>query len=278
MKNNFKLLWLPPAMMLLVALLALTGCGGSSPAAPSGGGATAAVTLSGTGTSIAGTGFNAVYTASQAGNPVPGTQKSGTGYFFSSCPRDAAGNSATFPCATLYFVYNSATAQVEDVVYIYEPSKNSQTAWGIGGTTAVPGLTLGAQSVTFNNVTLQGYKSTTTSLTLNGTLNLASGGTGSVPAAPTNVRAYHQGVPGEIKIDFDAVTGATSYNLYYATAPGVTKASPKLTSAAPNPSPAQLRWTITNLTSGVTYYFRLTAVNSNGESALSSPEQVVTAP
>jgi len=62
----------------------------------------------------------------------------------------------------------------------------------------------------------------------------------------------------------DNATGASSYNIYYATTPGVIKAAgiriPNVTSPH----------VVTPLTNGTTYYFVVTSVSANGESAVSS--------
>lgn len=80
----------------------------------------------------------------------------------------------------------------------------------------------------------------------------------SPPIAPTNLRATAGN--GKVTVSWDSVTGATSYNIYYGTTAGVTKATgTKLAGAV---SPAD----VIGLTNGTTYYFVVTAVNANGES------------
>ncbi|TGL39020.1 fibronectin type III domain-containing protein [Leptospira perdikensis] len=64
------------------------------------------------------------------------------------------------------------------------------------------------------------------------------------------------------------VTGATSYTVYYSTSPGVTKAS---TSFGPVTNPYT---TITGLTTGTLYYFRVVASNIGWNSAVSSFEAI----
>jgi hypothetical protein len=80
------------------------------------------------------------------------------------------------------------------------------------------------------------------------------------PGAPTNIRA--SAGDNQVTVSWDAVTGATSYNVYYGTATGVTTASTKVTGAT---SPDA----ISGLLNGTTYFFVVTAVNGNGESAVS---------
>jgi fibronectin type 3 domain-containing protein len=80
------------------------------------------------------------------------------------------------------------------------------------------------------------------------------------PDIPANVRA--SAGDNQVTVSWDDVAGATSYNIYYGTTTGVTTASTKVTGAtSPN--------AITGLLNGTTYFFVVTAVNGNGESAVS---------
>jgi hypothetical protein len=81
------------------------------------------------------------------------------------------------------------------------------------------------------------------------------------PYAPTNVTAAAE--VGQVRVSWTASAGATSYQVYYDTAPGVTQASPYKVSGAVSPQ------VISSLTNGDTYYFVVTASNANGESATS---------
>ncbi|MDA8428547.1 MAG: fibronectin type III domain-containing protein [Geobacteraceae bacterium] len=65
-------------------------------------------------------------------------------------------------------------------------------------------------------------------------------------------------------VSWTAVSGATSYNIYYGTTPGVTTASGAVMVNATAPQ------VITGLTDGTPYYFVVTAVNNVGESAVSN--------
>ncbi len=82
-----------------------------------------------------------------------------------------------------------------------------------------------------------------------------------LPAIPTNLTAAPS--DGQIALTWDAVSNATSYNIYYSLFPGVTTTTGLKTSATVNAR------TLTNLTDGLAYYFAVTAVNSAGESPLS---------
>ena len=85
--------------------------------------------------------------------------------------------------------------------------------------------------------------------------------TPTVPAAPTGVIAT--GGTRQATVSWLAVTGADSYNLYWSTTPGVTKASGTKIAGATSPTVQ------TGLADSTTYYYIVTAVNSVGEGAAS---------
>jgi fibronectin type 3 domain-containing protein len=93
-------------------------------------------------------------------------------------------------------------------------------------------------------------------------LNPALAGPTGVTATPGN---------GQATILWTAVTGATSYNIYYSTNPNVSTANGTRITGVTTPS-----YTQTGLGNGTTYYFVVTAVNSsNGtESTPSNPVSV----
>jgi fibronectin type 3 domain-containing protein len=98
----------------------------------------------------------------------------------------------------------------------------------------------------------------------------AAGDTTALPAAPTGVLAT--GGTNQLTVSWSAVTGATSYTVYYATASGVTKQSgSKLANAT---SPAVL----TGLSAGTSYYVIVSASNANGEGAASVQVAAATLP
>jgi len=83
-----------------------------------------------------------------------------------------------------------------------------------------------------------------------------------VPASPTGVTATAGN--GKITIRWDEVPGATSYNIYWSTASGVTK-----TSANRISNHIINTYTHTGRTNGTPYYYIVTAVNFSGESGAS---------
>jgi hypothetical protein len=92
--------------------------------------------------------------------------------------------------------------------------------------------------------------------------SLVSAVPGTAPAAPTDVTASPG--DGQISISWSNSAGATSYNIYWSTAPGVTKANGTKISLATSP------YIHTGLTNGKPYYYVVTAVNSYGESSTSN--------
>ena len=89
-----------------------------------------------------------------------------------------------------------------------------------------------------------------------------------LPAAPAGVTAT--GGTTQATITWSAVSGATSYNLYYSTTSGVTKAN------GSKVTPATTPYVLTGLGAGTTYYFVVTAVNAAGEGAASAQASAAT--
>ncbi len=82
---------------------------------------------------------------------------------------------------------------------------------------------------------------------------------GSIPAPPTNLAA---GVSGsQVSLTWTGVTGATGYNVYRGTISGDESLTP-LAAGLTTTS-----FTDTTAAAGVTYFYEVTAVNANGESA-----------
>lgn len=84
------------------------------------------------------------------------------------------------------------------------------------------------------------------------------------PLAPTNPAVINN-LNGNIIIEWDTMSGATSYKIYIAKAKGVTKLTGAVTNI-PNPDASPQQGAQATLTNG-TYYIVVTASNANGESA-----------
>jgi len=91
-----------------------------------------------------------------------------------------------------------------------------------------------------------------------------------IPAAPTGASAA--GGTKQATISWTAVTGASSYNLYWSTTTGVTTANGTKISGVSSPA------VHTGLSDSTTYFYVLTAVNSAGESAASVQLAATTLP
>ncbi|MCW7479647.1 chitobiase/beta-hexosaminidase C-terminal domain-containing protein [Leptospira kanakyensis] len=95
--------------------------------------------------------------------------------------------------------------------------------------------------------------------------NLSNAGNQSFHVGPPNAPAFVEAQAGGTSavVQWWPVAGATSYTVYYSTSPGVTTAS---TSFGPVTDPYA---TITGLTGGTLYYFRVVASNVIGNSPIS---------
>ena len=82
------------------------------------------------------------------------------------------------------------------------------------------------------------------------------------PGTPTNVVA--QAGFGNIKVSWDAISGATSYNLFRSTTAGGEGSTAYVTNITTN------SYTDSSVTAGTTYYYKVVAVNSAGSSAQSA--------
>ena len=93
-------------------------------------------------------------------------------------------------------------------------------------------------------------------------------GGGVVPPAPTGVAVT--AFSGAVTIGWDPVAGATSYRIYMAASPGVTKANYQTLPSGDQNAVAAGPFTHSGLTDGTTYYFVVTALNAAGEGAESA--------
>jgi alpha-tubulin suppressor-like RCC1 family protein len=82
------------------------------------------------------------------------------------------------------------------------------------------------------------------------------------PGVPSGVSAA--GNNAQVTVNWNAVSGAKSYNIYWSTTAGVT------TAAGTKEASVSMPYTHTGLTNGTTYYYIVTAVNDGGESLAST--------
>lgn len=64
---------------------------------------------------------------------------------------------------------------------------------------------------------------------------------------------------GEVVVSWNTVTNATSYNVYWSTASGVSKQTGNRISSVTSP------YTLSSLTADISYFFVVTAQNAGGE-------------
>ena len=95
------------------------------------------------------------------------------------------------------------------------------------------------------------------------------GGTPSVnlPSAPSEVVVTPGN--GQVRVTWNGVADATSYNLYWATSAGVTPSSAAKKTGVTSPC------VVTGFTNWTMYYFVTTALNANGESAVSNEASAI---
>jgi mono/diheme cytochrome c family protein len=99
--------------------------------------------------------------------------------------------------------------------------------------------------------------------------------TPAVPAAPTGVVAT--GGTNSVTVTWPAVTGATTYNVYWLATTGVTTAGTKIPLGnVLSVKHSRLTTTPTWLAANTPYFYIVTAVNANGESAPSSQATATT--
>ena len=89
-----------------------------------------------------------------------------------------------------------------------------------------------------------------------------------VPPAPRDLTATAEDA--SLLFSWDSVAGATQYNLYLASSPGVSKENYATLPDGARFAGVASPYAVTGLANGLTYYARLTAVNSAGESDVSA--------
>jgi hypothetical protein len=85
-------------------------------------------------------------------------------------------------------------------------------------------------------------------------------------SGPEAIQPVRMAVGGEITLSWQPVAGATAYNVYFSTTPGVTKLNGVKIANAANPI------TLRDLQRGSTYYFVVTAVDGEERESAESAE------
>jgi fibronectin type 3 domain-containing protein len=264
-------------LVVLTAAIAACGGGGSSQ--------TTKVTASGTISAPTGvTGASAVAVTAPvgatvaipattslldgSGNPVTGTITTSVGY---------ATSKADLPTAAATTAPTGATlAAFVDIVM----SNSSQTVKTLSNPLAITINVTSSGAKPGDSLVVYSYDSTAGAWTFQGTELVDANGNISPtvshfsiwgvfksaatppPVKPTGVQV--SAGDGQATVTWSAVTGATSYNVYYGTAAGVTAATGTKLASATSPQ------VVTGLTNATGYFFVVTAVNAGGESVVSS--------
>ena len=164
------------------------------------------------------------------------------------------------PHAVPYNTWQQVTASVKTnsngsvTINLYDGSTLLVTATDNGTIGGPPITGLGRVGIRGDNANLKFKNFVVTSLS--GTTPPA------VPSAPTGVTAAAGNA--QATISWAAVSGATSYNLYWSNASGVTTVNGTKITGVTSPR------TVTGLTNGTPAYFIVTAVNSAGEGSASA--------
>ena len=121
------------------------------------------------------------------------------------------------------------------------------------------------KSAIVNNVdpiaSLAGITTSGGRLNVNRALQSCAGSPSTPPPAPTGLGAT--GGNAQVTLNWNASSGATSYKIYRGTSPGGEAGTAVGSSATPT-------YSDTAVTNGTTYYYKVTAVNDNGESGPSN--------
>jgi len=166
----------------------------------------------------------------------------------------------------------SAVAGATDVTVSWDATVLGATSYSLywsttPGVTPATGIKVADAKTPFVQTGLasgQTYYYVVTAVNAGGESALSAEASASLaPAAPTSVSAVSGNA--QVTIDWDSdVLGATSYNLYWSTTAGVTKATGTKVASATAP------FLHTGLTNGTTYYYVVASVGAGGESVESA--------
>lgn len=176
-------------------------------------------------------------------------------------PNAPAGLTATAGDASVVLTWNTASGALKYNIYYGTTSgvtKSTGTVVSVGAapTYTVTGLTNGTMYYFVVTAANQGGESAISA-------EVSAKPVSPVPLAPSGLTATAGS--GQVALAWTASSGATSYNVYYGTATGVTTATGKKVGGITTTG-----YTVTGLTGGKAYFFIVTAVNASGESTAST--------
>ncbi|MDO8988399.1 MAG: fibronectin type III domain-containing protein [Sideroxyarcus sp.] len=238
------------ASLTAIALLILTGCGGGGAPGADNTGVTQSVTCN---TSL-----------------FSGGVRDATNVELMTYDQTYTGNTGSYDLS-FNFVPSGAATLVFGASGSLSYNSQAQTVASICYESAVPQLVVhfGADGhVDFKT------DGSFTGVAPDGTTVIKSGSApaGTAPAAPTGVAATAASST-QINVGWTAVSGATSYNIYRSTSPSVQITSGNKINTG---TVAASTYSDTGLTASTTYYYKVTAVNADGESAGSTEVSAAT--
>ena len=293
-KMKILFVWSSIIMILLWSSVVLTGCGKSQMAGPSGVTATpgnSQVTIAWAALSSA-TSYNIYWSTTTGVTPTNGNKianatspytqtglTNGTTYYYVVTAVNSYGESyasAQISCTPAPQPPTDVTATPGNAsVTLDWTSVPDATSYNIywsttpgvapGNSAQIAGVTTPYTQTGLNNGTIYYYVVTAVFATGESAASnqvSAIPAVNPTPAEPIGVTAAPWN--GQVTISWTAVTGATSYNIYWSTVPGVTPGNGSLIFNATSP------YTQTGLSNATTYYYVVTAVNGNGESTAST--------
>jgi regulation of enolase protein 1 (concanavalin A-like superfamily) len=127
--------------------------------------------------------------------------------------------------------------------------------------------TVGTEPITMNSTIYVGlavsaHNNSALSTATFTNVQISSSGAGSTPPAPTGLAATAGAA--QISLNWTASAGTASYSIYRGTSSGAESGTPVVTGIT------SVSYTDSSLTNGITYYYRITAVNSSGASGYSN--------
>jgi Fibronectin type III domain len=220
--------------------------------------------------SIVNTKNTAMIFSSQVTAIASGTFNMGAMPSAPAVPAAPAGMTATGGAGQIALSWSPVSGATAYNIY-YASTSGVTTATGTKVTSATSSYILGglaASTTCYYVVTaVNSAGESAASAEVSATTN-ASVPTPTAPVAPTGVTAT--GGVSQVSLSWAAVSGATSYNLYYSTVSGVTTANGTKVSGVTSP------YVQTGLAAGTTYFYVVTAVNGAGEGAASAQASAAT--